>query len=681
MSVENPLFTLSLLPYQAPCFDTLEEAHYRPAFDEATRIKRAEIAAIADDPDTATFNNTYLALEQSGVMLNRICNIFYAMSAADTNDRLDQLEAEFSSELAVLNDEIHLNERLFARLDKVYQQRQQLALDKESLRLVEVVWQRFSLSGATLAEADKVQVKALNKEAAQLTSQFNQRLHAANKAAALVVDDVLQLEGLTASEIAAASQAAQEKGLENKWLIPLLNFTQQPALQSLTHRDTREKLFLAGWNRTQRQDACDTQAIVARLVTLRAEQAKLLGFENYAAWKIADQMAKTPAAALQFMRDIVPAATARATREQQDIQQLMDKQNCPYPLAAWDWQFFAQQVRMEKYRLDEGQIKPYFELNNVLQRGVFWAASQLFGLKFIERVDIPVYHPDVRVWEIFDADGQGIALFYGDFFARSSKSGGAWMGNFVEQSRLHNTSPVIYNVCNYLKPVTGEPALLSWDDVVTLFHEFGHTLHGLFASQQFPTLSGTHTPRDFVEFPSQINEHWARQPEVFAHYARHYQSDEPMPDELREQLFRSAQFNKGYDMTELLSAALLDLRWHSLEAGAVVEDIVAQEAQILAQEQIGLKEVPPRYRSSYFAHIFAGGYAAGYYAYIWTQMLADDGYQWFLEQGGLTRENGQRFRDAILSRGNSEDLEWLYQNWRGHAPLREPMLKNRGLVK
>lgn len=681
MSVENPLFTLSLLPYEAPCFGTLEEVHYRPAFDEATRIKRAEITAIANNPDAATFNNTYLALEQSGVMLSRVSNIFYAMTAADTNDQLDQLEAEFSSELAELNDEIHLNERLFARLDKVYQQRQQLALDKESLRLVEVVWQRFSLSGATLAETDKAQVKALNKEAAQLTSQFNQRLHAANKAAALVVDDVLQLDGFTASEIAAAAQAAQERGLKDKWLIPLLNFTQQPALQSLTHRDTREKLFSAGWYRTQRQDACDTQAIVARLVTLRAEQAKLLGFESYAAWKIADQMAKTPAAALQFMRDIVPAATARATREQQDIQQLMDKQNCQYPLAVWDWQFFAQQVRMEKYRLDEGQIKPYFELNNVLHRGVFWAASQLFGLRFVERVDIPVYHPDVRVWEIFDADGQGIALFYGDFFARSSKSGGAWMGNFVSQSRLHNTSPVIYNVCNYLKPVIGEPALLSWDDVVTLFHEFGHTLHGLFASQHFPTLSGTNTPRDFVEFPSQINEHWARQPEVFAHYARHYQSDEPMPDELREQLFRSAQFNKGYDMTELLSAALLDLRWHSLAADAVVEDIVALEEQILAQEQIGLKEVPPRYRSSYFAHIFAGGYAAGYYAYIWTQMLADDGYQWFLEQGGLTRENGQRFRDAILSRGNSEDLEWLYQNWRGHAPLREPMLKNRGLVK
>lgn len=681
MTDKNPLLTLSLLPYQAPVFDVLQEAHYRPAFDEAVRIKRAEITAIANQSAVPTFDNTYLALEQSGVVINRVCNVFYAMAAANTNDNIEKLEAEFSSELAELADEIYLNERLFARLDQVYQQRHQLTLDEESLRLIEVVWQRFHLAGATLGEAEKAQIKVLNKEAAQLTSQFNQRLHAANKAGALVIDDASHLEGLTASEKATAARAAEERGLTGKWVIPLLNFTQQPMLQSLVHRETREKLFLAGWNRTQQQDDHDTQAIVARLVTLRAQQANLLGFENYGAWKIADQMAKTPAAALQFMREIVPAATARAKREQQDIQQFMDKQESGYPLAAWDWQFYAEQVRREKYRLDEGKIKPYFELSRVLNDGVFWAASQLYGLEFVERFDIPVYHPDVRVWEIFDTDGRGMALFYGDFFARNSKSGGAWMGNFVEQSTLNETVPVIYNVCNYLKPVEGEPALLSWDDVVTLFHEFGHTLHGLFATQRFPTLSGTNTPRDFVEFPSQINEHWARQPEVFEHYARHYQSDEPMPATLREQLFNSAQFNKGYDMTELLAAALLDLRWHTLASDAVVTDVVQQEEQILLAEHIALKEVPPRYRSSYFAHIFAGGYAAGYYAYIWTQMLADDGYQWFIEQGGLSRANGQRFREAILSRGNSQDLALLYQAWRGHDPLREPMLKNRGLVE
>lgn len=680
MPAENPLLTVSLLPYQAPCFATLEEQHYRPAFNEALRIKRDEVRAITENSDPVTFDNTYLAIEQSGVMLNRVCNIFYAMSAANTNENLERLEAEFSSELAELNDEIYLNEKLFKRLDDVYQQRLQLTLDQESLRLVEVIWQRFSHAGATLAEIDKIALKALNKEAAQLTSQFNQRLHAANKAAALVIDDVRQLEGFTASEIAAAAQAAKESGYPDKWLVSLVNFTQQPALQSLSDRETRKKLFVSGLERTQHQDACDTQAIVARLVSLRAEQAKLLGFENYAAWKIDDQMAKTPMAALQFMRDIVPAATTRAIGEQQDIQEMINKQAGAFPLEAWDWQFYAQQVRMEKYRLDEAKIKPYFELNNVLVKGVFWAASQLFGLQFIERFDIPVYHHDVRVWEIFDANGQGMALFYGDFFARSSKSGGAWMGNFVDQSKLHCASPVIYNVCNYLKPAANEPALLSWDDVVTLFHEFGHTLHGLFADQYFPSLSGTNTPRDFVEFPSQINEHWASQPEVFSHYARHYQTDEPMPEPLREQLFRSAQFNKGYDMTELLAAALLDLRWHSLPPHRLIEDVVAQEQQILADEHIGLKAIPPRYRSSYFAHIFGGGYAAGYYAYIWTQMLADDGYQWFIEQGGLTRANGQRFREAILSRGNSEELGSLYQRWRGQAPQREPMLRNRGLV-
>lgn len=520
----------------------------------------------------------------------------------------------------------------------------------------------------------------LNKEAAQLSSQFNNRLHAADKAAALVVDDITHLAGLTPGEIAAAAQQANSKGQDGKYIIPLLNFTQQPALQSLQNRQTREKLFKAGWERTQHNDSNDTRAIVARLATLRAEQAQLLGFENYAAWKIADQMAETPQAAFQFMRDIVPAATARAKRELADIQQVIDEQQGGFKAEAWDWAFYAEQVRLAKYDLDEAQIKPYFELNRVLTDGVFWAASQLFGLKFVERFDIPVYHDDVRVWEIFDKDGRGTALFYGDFFARDSKGGGAWMGNFVEQSTLLENAPVIYNVCNYSKPAAGEAALISWDDVVTLFHEFGHTLHGLFATQRYATLSGTNTPRDFVEFPSQINEHWASQPQVFANYARHYQTGEAMPDALKDKLFRAARFNKGYDMTELLAAALLDMNWHSLPAGSAVDDVAQFEADALESENINLSTVPPRYRSSYFAHIFGGGYAAGYYAYIWTQMLADDGYQWFVEQGGLNAQNGQRFREAILSRGNSRELKALYNDWRGHAPYSEPMLENRGLA-
>ncbi|KGQ13246.1 Peptidyl-dipeptidase dcp [Beauveria bassiana D1-5] len=524
MLQSNPFFQPSLLPYQAPHFDKITNDHYRPAFDEGKRIKREEVAAIAGNPAVPTFENTYLALEKTGAMLGRVTTVFYAMTSAHTNDFLQQLDEEFSTELAELADEIRLNDTLFARLNTVYQQRHDGNLDAESLRLVEVTWQYFKLAGATLSQQDKTRLKALNKESAQLTSQFNNRLHAADKAGGLVVDSVEALKGLTSAEVAAAAQAAVDKGLPGKWLLPLLNFTQQPALQSLSNRATREALFEAGWTRSQRNDANDTRAIVARLATLRAAQAQLLGFENYAAWKMADQMAKTPDAALRFMRNIVPAATGRARRELKDIQGVIDAQNAGFQAAAWDWQFYAEQVRRAKYDLDEGQIKPYFELNGVLTNGVFWAASQLFGLRFVERFDIPTYHPDVRTWEIFDNDGRGMALFYGDFFARDSKGGGAWMGNFVEQSTLFDAMPVIYNVCNYTRPAGGEAALISWDDVITLFHEFGHTLHGLFATQRYASLSGTNTPRDFVEFPSQINEHWASHPEVFANYARHHQT-------------------------------------------------------------------------------------------------------------------------------------------------------------
>ena len=679
MSVTNPLFEQSTLPYQAPRFDALQDSHYRPAFDEGMRQKRAEIAAIAGQSDAPDFANTVLALEQSGELLSRVTSIFFAMTSAHTNDELQLLDEAFSAELAGLANDIYLDDALFARVEAVYNARDTAGLDEESRRLLEVTYQRFILAGAKLPAVDKQTLKALNTEAAQLTSRFNQHLLAAGKAAALVVESAGELDGLTEDEIARARAAAEERGLHDRWLIPLLNTTQQPALAALRNRQTREKLFTAGWLRTQRGDENDTRQIVLRLTQIRARQAQLLGFEDYASWKIADQMAQTPAAALRFMRDIAPAARARAEKELADIQQAIDGQQGGFTARAWDWAFYGEQVRQAKYAIDESQIKPYFALNNVLVDGVFWTASQLFGLTFTERADIPVYHPDVRVWEIFDEDGTGLALFYGDFFARDSKSGGAWMGNFVEQSTLNGTRPVIYNVCNYQKPAAGQPALISWDDVITLFHEFGHTLHGLFASQRYATLSGTNTPRDFVEFPSQINEHWASHPEVFARYARHYQTGEPMPEALREKMFSATLFNKGYDMTELLSAALLDMNWHRIRADADINDVDAFETQAIKQENLDLDAVPPRYRSSYFAHIFGGGYAAGYYAYLWTQMLADDGYQWFVEQGGLRPENGRRFRAAILSRGNSSDLAALYREWRGHDPLPEPMLKNRGL--
>jgi len=679
MTDNNPFLHVSLLPYQAPHFDLIEDSHYRPAFDEGVRRQREEIAAIINNPAPADFDNTLVALEQSGQLLGRVTRVFFAMAGANTNPLIQQLDEQFSAELAELGNDIWLNDALYQRVKQIWQQRDALSLDPESRRLLEVSWQRFLLAGAALAQEQKTALKALNTEEALLQSQFQQRLLAAVKSGGLVVDYQHQLDGLAADEIAAAADAARDKGLHDRWLLALTNTTQQPALQALADRQTRHNLFAAGWTRNQKGDANDTRELVLRLAEIRARKAELLGVADYASWSMADQMAKTPSEALAFMRRIAPAARRRAEQELADIQQVIDEEGGDFQAAAWDWLYYGEQVRRAKFAIDEAQLKPYFALDRVLEDGVFWTASQLFGIRFVERFDIPLYHPDVRVWEIFDANGEGMALFYGDYFSRDSKSGGAWMDVFVEQSTLRAQRPVIYNVCNYQKPKAGGCALLSWDDVITLFHEFGHALHGLFANQRYASLSGTNTPRDFVEFPSQIYEHWAREPQVFAHYAKHYQTGEAMPDDLRDSMFRASTFNKGYDMSELLAAALLDMHWHSVTPQGLPQDVDAFEQQSLREEQMDLAAVPPRYRSSYFSHIFGGGYAAGYYAYLWTQMLADDGYQWFVEQGGLTRENGQRFREAILSRGNSCDLEALYRDWRGHDPLIEPMLKNRGL--
>ncbi|MCP1437024.1 peptidyl-dipeptidase Dcp [Erwinia persicina] len=675
----NPFSQPSPLPFQAPPFDRITEADYRPALEEGMRQKREEVERIANSAEPPTFANTYQALEQCGLMLRRVESVFNAMTSANTSDLLQQLDEEMSPRLTALEDDIRLNSQLFARLDSVYQQRQSLGLDDESLRLVEVTWQAFQLAGASLSDDTKAQLKVLNQQAATLTTQFTNKLLAATKAGGLAVNDAAALAGLSEAELSAAAAAAQEKGLQPQWLLVLQNTTQQPALQSLSNRDTREALFSAAWQRAEKGDGNDTRAPIANLASIRARQAQLLGFASYADWKLQDQTASTPQAALDFMRAIVPAATARANREAADIQAVIDQQQGGFRLQPWDWLFYAEQVRKANYDLDENQIKPYLELNNVLENGVFWAATQLYGITFKARSDIPVYHPDVRVYEILDVDGEPMALFYTDYFKRDNKGGGAWMGNFVEQSTLLGTKPVIYNVCNYPKPPEGQPALLAWDDVITLFHEFGHTLHGLFAEQRYPSLSGTATPRDFVEFPSQLNEHWASDPQVFSHFARHYQTGEPMPTALHKKIINASKFNKGYDMTELLAAALLDMHWHSLAADQQEQDVATFEQQALEAEQIALAAVPPRYRSSYFQHIWGGGYAAGYYAYLWTQMLADDGFVWFSEHGGLTRENGQRFRDAVLSRGNSGDLKALYAQWRGREPEIEAMLINRGL--
>jgi len=680
----NPFFSASTLPFQAPPFDKIKDTDYQPAIDEGMKQQLAEIEKIANNPEAPTFENTYVAMEKSGVMLNRVMSVFSAITGANTNDALQKVQETEAPKLAAHHDAIYLDSKLFQRVETIYNQRDTLKLDPESARLVEVVYKNFLHAGAKLSDADKARLKDLNKEESTLSTAFTNKLLAATKDAAPVLDDKAKLAGLSDAELAAAAQAAKDRKLDGKYVLSLQNTTQQPELRDLSDRATRQALFDASWSRAQKGDANDTRKTIERLAQIRAEQAKLIGFPNYAAWKLDDQMAKTPEMAMSFMGKLAPAAVARAKREAVDIQAQIDKDQAAlkqpgFKLAPWDWNRYAEEVRKAKYDLDESQIKPYFELDNVLQNGVFYAANQLYGLTFKERHDIPVYQPDVRVFEVFDKDGTSMALFYCDYFKRDNKNGGAWMDNLVGQSKLLGTKPVIYNVANFSKPAAGQPALLSFDDVVTMFHEFGHGLHGLFADEQYPTLSGTNTARDFVEFPSQFNEHWATDPKVFANYAKNYKSGEPMPQALVDKINKANKFNSGYGMTELVAAALLDMNWHTLGADAPLQDADQFEAAALKKDKIDLGYVPPRYRSSYFQHIWGNGYAAGYYAYLWTQMLADDAFVGFKDHGGLTRENGDRFRAMILSRGNTEELAKLYKDWRGQDPGIEPMLINRGL--
>ncbi|RDS79440.1 peptidyl-dipeptidase Dcp [Dyella monticola] len=682
--MSNPFFTASTLPYQAPPFDKIKDGDYQPAIEEGMKQQLDEVDKIANNPEPATFENTYVALEKTGVLLNRVMAVFNAVTSANTDDALQKVQEDEAPKLAAHEDAIHLNSKLFARIQAVYDQRDSLKLDPESQRLIDVVYRQFVMAGAKLSDTDKAKLKDYNKEEASLEAQFNNKLLAAAKDGALVVDDKSKLAGLSDEDIAAAAQAAKDRHLDGKWVLTLQNTTQQPELQDLTDRDTRKALFEASWMRAEKGDANDTRDTISRIAQLRAQEAKLLGFPNYAAWTLQDQMAKTPETVMSFMGKLAPAAVARAKLEAADIQKQIDNDQAAlkqptFKLEPWDWEHYAEEVRKAKYDLDESQIKPYFELDNVLQNGVFYAANQLYGLTFKERKDIPVYNPDVRVFEVFDKDGKSIALAYFDYFKRDNKNGGAWMDNFVQQSKLLGTKPVIYNVANFTKPAPGQPALLSTDDVVTMFHEFGHGLHGIFADEQYPTLSGTQTARDFVEFPSQFNEHWAFDPKVFAHYAKNYKTGEPMPQELVDKLKKAQLFNKGYDMTELVSAAMLDMNWHTLSADQSKQDVDAFEAAALKKDGTDLSYVPPRYRSSYFLHIWSNGYAAGYYAYLWTQMLADDAFENFKDHGGLTRENGDHFRAMILSRGNTEELAKLYKDWRGSDPSLEPMLIDRGL--
>jgi peptidyl-dipeptidase Dcp len=674
----NPFYEASSLPFQAPPFDRIKDSDYQPAIDAGLAQLLNEANAIAGNPARPTFDNTLVALEKSGQLLNRVMFVFNCVTSANTDDDLQKVKNYEAPRLAANNDAIFLNSRLFARVKSVYDQRASLHLDPESLKLADWYYQQFVHAGANLSDSDKEKLKKLNEEDSTLSNQFMTRLLAGTKDAAYSTTNAAMLAGLNPAQLDGAARTAQDRKQQG-WVVSLQNTTEQPDLASLTNRDTRHTLFENSWNRTERGDANDTRSTIARLAQLRAQKAALLGYPSYAAWTLTDQMAKTPQTALHFVDALVPATRAKAASEANDIQALIDAQHGGFKLEPWDWNFYSEQVRKAKYDLDESEVKPYFELNNVLQDGVFYAAQQLYGLTFKERHDIPVYQPDVRVFEVFDADSKPLALFYCDYFKRDNKNGGAWMDVLINQSRLLGTLPVIYNVANFEKPAPGQPALLSFDDVTTMFHEFGHGLHGMFADTKYPNLSGTQVARDFVEFPSQFNEHWASDPEVFRHFARNYKTGEPMPAELAAKLKKARTFNQGYKLAEILAAAELDLEWHTLAVTAPLEDPDVFERDALEKTHLWIASVPPRYRSSYFLHIWANGYAAGYYAYLWTEMLDDNAFQWFEDHGGLTRANGDRFRRMVLSRGNTEDLDKMYTTWLGGQPTIDPMLKFRGL--
>ncbi|HTB53549.1 MAG TPA: peptidyl-dipeptidase Dcp [Ferruginibacter sp.] len=679
LPISNPFSTVSTLPYQVPDFSKIKDADYKPAFEEGIKEQIANIDKIANNPAPPTFENTFVAIEKSGQLLFRVFNTFDLVVEANTDDTLQHLQEEIAPKLAATQDAVYLNTNLFKRIAAIYENLSSLQLDAESKRLVEHDYQKFVAAGAKLSDTDKAILKKLNSEEASLSAKFANQMVNGSKANALVINDSSALAGLSKNDMDAFAQNAQTNNSRGKYLISIQNTTLQAPLQSLAVRATRQQLFEASWNRAEKNDSNDTRAVIIRLAGIREEKAKLLGFPNFASWKLQDQMAKTPDAVDKFLQQLIPAATAKAKQEAADIQSLIDKQNGGFALQPYDWDYYAEQVRKAKYDYDENEVKQYLELNSVLENGVFYAANQLYGLTFKERHDIPVYQKDVRVFEIFDKDAKPMALFYCDYFKRDNKSGGAWMSNLVNQSKLLGTLPVIYNVCNFTKPAPGQPALISFDDVTTMFHEFGHGLHGIFATQEYPSLSGTNVARDYVEFPSQFNENWALYPTILKHYAIHYKTGEPIPQDLVDKIKKASSFNEGYELTELLAAASLDMQWHTITDTGSVKDADAFEKMALHTTGLDLPQVPPRYRSTYFLHIWGNDYAAGYYAYLWTKMLAQDAFAWFDENGGLTRANGQRFRDMILSRGNTEDYNVMFKNFRGHAPDIKPMEKDLGL--
>ena len=676
---DNPLLQPSTLPFKAPHFDRITDAHFRPAILEGMKRHLEEIAAIANNTEAPTFENTVVAMEKAGQDLGRATSVFYNLTGSANNDSLQAIKNDLAPKLAAHGDAITLNSALFARIKSLYEQRSTLALDPVSDRLLDRYYTRFVRAGALLDDAAKSALMKLNEEEANLTTKFEENILKERTASAILVDDVKQLEGMSQAAIDAAASAAKEKGQEGKWLIDLRNTTTQPALSELKDRSLRERIFKASVARNGHGGEYDNRTIIARLAQLRAQKAKVLGFPNWGAYVMDDQMAKDPKRAMELLSGMAPAAAKNAKAEAAKLQALVDKQGGGFTVDAWDWDLYAEQVRKAEYDLDEAAVKPYLEFETVLQNGVFFAANELFGLSFKERKDMPVYHPDVRVFDIIDTTGEVIGLFYGDYYARDNKQGGAWMSSFVDQCTLLEQQPVITENCNYVKPAAGQPCLLSWDDVTTLFHEFGHALHGMLSAQKYPKFSGTATSTDFVEFPSQVNENWAMVPKVFRNFAKHHATGEVMPEALAEKLRNASKFNQGYATTEYLAAALLDLEWHSLSADApLVTDVDAFEQAALKKYGLDPAQVPPRYKSCYFSHSWTG-YAANYYAYIWSEVMDADAYSWFNENGGMTRANGDKFRAAILSQGGSKPEEQLYRDLTGRDPRVEPLLVKRGL--
>jgi len=675
----NPFAGVSSLPFEAPRFDLIKDTDFQPAIETGMVQNQADVDAIAGNPAAPTFDNTITALEESGQLLTRANSLFQNLVSSNTSPVLDKVNEEEAPRLQALNDAIMLNARLFARVKTLYDARASLAPASDQKFLVETWYRRFVHAGAELSAPDKARLADLNGKIATLQAQYQSRLLAAANAAAVVVSDKAELDGMSAAEIAAAADAAKGRKLDGKWVIVLTNTTQQPILASLKNRALRARILEASERRGDGPGPNDLRDIIASLAQLRAQKAKLLGFPDYAAYVMVNQMAKNPETARTLLTDLAPAAAGKARAEAAEIQALIDQQKGGFALTASDWSFYADQVRKAKYSLDDAQVKPYFALDRVLQDGVFFAANQLYGLTFKERKDIPVYQSDVRVFEVFDADGKPLALFYADYFARPNKSGGAWCNFMNQPSGLDKRLPVLVNVANFTKPAAGQPALLSFDDVTTMFHEFGHALHAMFSVKYYPSQDGFNLPTDVIEFPSQFNEHWALDPTVFAHYARRYQTGEAMPVALIEKIKAARTYGQGYATTELLAAALLDLEWHGLAAGEPKQDPDTFEAAALKKDSVDLTQVPPRYRSPYFLHIWANGYEANYYSYTWGEILDDDAFEWFTENGGLTRANGQRFRDKMLGPGYTADPMAQYRDFRGRDPSVKALERQRGL--